>query len=343
MQYIPVVDENQIPLMPTTPAKARKLIKAELATPYWNKGVFCIRLNYTPERVYKQPIAVGVDPGSKREAFTVKSEAHTYINVQTTTPDWVKGKVEERARLRRNRRYRKAPYRANRQNRARGGLPPSTKARWGWKLRGLNWLATMFPIEVVSVEDVKAKTFKNGRKWNESFSPLEVGKEWFYAEIKKRWRLHVVPSFATYEERNELGLRKIGNKLSDSFNTHCVDSWVLANLWTGGHAAPDNTAMVYLYPLKLHRRNLHRQNFSKGGVRRPYGGTNSEGLKRGSWVKHTASGRGKSYGMCYVGGKDGKGRISLHSLETGQRLTQSAKPADCKFLCYASWRTRVAA
>lgn len=45
----------------------------------------------------------------------------------------------------------------------------------------------------------------------------------------------------------------------------------------------------------------------------------------------------------YVGGKDGKGRISLHSLETGQRLTLCVKPADCKFLCYASWRTRVAA
>lgn len=343
MQYIPVVDKNQRPLMPTTPSKARKLIKSGKATPYWNKGIFCIRLNYIPERVYKQQIAVGVDPGSKREGYTVKSEAHTYINVQTTTPTWVKGKVEERANLRRNRRYRNAPYRANRQNRARGGIPPSTKARWGWKLRVLNWLATMFPLEVVSIEDVQAETRKNGRTWNESFSPLEVGKKWFYNEIEQRWRLHIVRGYETCEERNELGLKKVKNKLSDSFYAHCVDSWVLANLWAGGHTEPDNTVMVYLYPLKLHRRNLHRQNYSKGGIRKPYGGTNSEGFKRGSWVKHTASGRGKSLGLCYVGGQDGKGRISLHSLETGKRLTQSGKPADCKFLCYASWRTRVTA
>ena len=32
--------------------------------------------------------------------------------------------------------------------------------------------------------------------------------------------------------------------------------------------------------------------------------------------------------------------ISLHSLETGKRLTQSANPQDIKFLTYNSWRKR---
>ncbi len=338
MPSVPVVDKNQSPLMPTTATKARRLIKAGQATPFWNKGVFCIRLNYVPQRVYSQPIAVGVDPGSKREGFSVKSEAHTYLNIQTTTPDWVSQKLAERANLRRNRRYRKTPYRANRKNRARGGLPPSTKARWQWKLRIISWLATMYPLDTVVVEDIKVETRKSSRKWNSSFSPLEVGKKWFYEAIEKRWRLVTYLGWETYEERLDLGLKKGGNKLSDSFFTHAVDAWTLANMWVGGHKEPDNTEMLYIYPLKLNRRNLHRQNFSKGGVRKPYGGTRSEDFKRGSWVKHQSSGRGKSHGVCYVGGCDGKGKISLHSLVTGKRLTQSAKLEDCKFLCYSSWR-----
>jgi hypothetical protein len=318
--------------MPTKPSKARKLIASGKATPFWNKGIFCIRLNYVPQRIYIQPVVVGVDPGSKREGLCVKSEAYTHLNIQTTTPNWVSKKVEERQNLRRTRRYRKAPYRANRQNRARGGIPPSTRARWQWKLRVINWLAKMYPIDTVAVEDIKAETRRSSRRWNTSFSPLEVGKKWFYGEIEKRWRLMTYGGWETCEERQELGLKKAGNKLSDSFYAHCVDAWCLANMWVGGHREPDNTDMLYLYPLKLHRRNLHRQNPSKGGVRKPYGGTQSLGAKRGSWVKHP-----KFEEICYVGGHT-SGRISLHSLETGKRIYRSAKVEDLKFLCYSSWR-----
>jgi hypothetical protein len=57
------------------------------------------------------------------------------------------------------------------------------------------------------------------------------------------------------------------------------------------------------------------------------------GLKRGSWVKHP------KFGLTYIGGTT-HGRISLHSLETGKRLTQNAKPEDCSLLTYTSWRIR---
>src|SRR3989304_749474 len=70
-------------------------------------------------------------------------------------------------------------------NRARGGIPPSTKARWNWKLRIINWLKKMFPITIIVVEDIKAWSKKNQKKWNSSFSPLEVGKKWFYQEVRK--------------------------------------------------------------------------------------------------------------------------------------------------------------
>src|SRR6516162_5748208 len=80
--FVPVVDHQQQPLMPTTPARARRWIKSGKATPFWKGGVFCVRLNQEPSARSTQPIAIGIDPGSKKEALVVKSTAHTYLNIQ---------------------------------------------------------------------------------------------------------------------------------------------------------------------------------------------------------------------------------------------------------------------
>jgi hypothetical protein len=42
----------------------------------------------------------------------------------------------------------------------------------------------MFPITMFVVEDIATAT-KGQRKWDASFSPLEVGKTWFYEELRK--------------------------------------------------------------------------------------------------------------------------------------------------------------
>src|SRR5262245_29357808 len=80
--FAPVLDRNQQPLMPTTPARARRWIRLDKATPFWKGGGISIRLNHEPSDRQTQPIAVGIDPGSKQEALVVKSTAHTYLNVQ---------------------------------------------------------------------------------------------------------------------------------------------------------------------------------------------------------------------------------------------------------------------
>ncbi|MBA3531992.1 MAG: RRXRR domain-containing protein [Ardenticatenales bacterium] len=330
MQYVPVVSSIGKPLMPCHAARARQLVRNGRAVRRFNKGIFYIQLLDRAEGDV-QPIAVGVDPGSKREGFTVKSETHTYLNVQAEAVTWVSKHVAVRKTLRRRRRGRKTPYRKNRQNRARGGIPPGTQARWQLKLRVLRWLATLYPISIVVVEDVAAVTKAGKRRWNKSFSPLEVGKAWFYAEVEKLAELWTFKGYQTAEMRHAMGLTKSKHKLSTAWEAHCVDSFVLASIVIGGHIEPDNTEMLILVPLQLHRRALHRATPQKGGVRPPYGGTKSLGFKRGSWVKHP------TWGVCYVGGTS-KGRISLHALTTGKRLTQSAQPEDCRFLCHASWR-----
>ena len=330
--FVPVVDQDNQPLMPTKPSRARWWIKEGKATPFWKRGVFCVRLNKEPSERAMQPIAVGIDPGSKKEGFTVKSEAHTYLNIQADAVTWVKDVVEVRRNMRRARRFRKTPCRKHRYNRAKSPFPPSTKARWQWKLRLCWWLSKLFPIDCFVVEDIKATT-KMGRKWNHSFSPLQVGKQWFYDKLSTLARVEIKQGYETKELRDSAGLKKTKKKLAEIFEAHCVDSWVLANGWTGGHTQPDNKRLLCITPLRFHRRQLHRLQFSKGGVRKPYGGTLSHGFKRGSLVKHP------KWGLAYVGGflKD---RISLHAVATGKRLCQNAKPADCQFLTFNTWRTR---
>jgi RRXRR protein len=335
VRFVAVVDPDQQPLMPTTPARARRWMQSGKATPFWKRGVFCVRLNVLPSDRQRQPVAVGVDPGSKKEAFTVKSEAHTFLNVQADAVTHVSKAVETRRKLRRARRFRKwrRPSRNDNRLANRPRLPPSTKARWQWKLRVCRRLAKVVPISHFVVEDVKAETRKGARCWNGSFSPLEVGKQWFYRELAEIAPVTTAQGWQTAEWRASLGLTKSGDKLSERFEAHCVDSWVLANSWVGGHEAPDNQEMLFVTALRFHRRQLHRLEPAKGGVRSPYGGRRSLGFQRGSLVKHPKC------GLAYVGGTMG-GRISLHSVATGRRLCQNAKPAECKLLCFNSIRFR---
>jgi hypothetical protein len=353
MLYVPVVDSNQKPLMPTTAIRAAKWIASKKATPFWKRGIFCVRLNVEPSSRNTQTIALGIDPGSKKEGYTAKSDSHTYLNIQADAVTWVKDAVETRRNLRRSRRNRKTPYRKCRWNRSTKAnyddfkLAPSTHARWDWKLRIVKWLSKLYPISCFIVEDIKARTKKYkdaysafgqktgaAQKFNGNFSVLEQGKKWFYEQLSKLGRLETKEGWETAELRKAHGLEKSKNKMAEVFEAHCVDSWVLANWFVGGHIKPDYKRMLCITPLRFHRRQLHVQNPTEGNIRKPYGGTRSAGFTRGSLVEHSKK------GLAYVGGTS-NGRISLHDVATGKRLGQSYKPEDCKFLSFNTWRTRL--
>jgi hypothetical protein len=236
--FVPVVDQHQQPLMPTTPARARRWIKSGKATSFWKGGIFCVRLNQEPSARHIQPVVVGIDPGSKEEALVVKSAAHTYLNIQADAVTWVKEAVQ---------------------------------TRQGWETKRL---------------------------------------------------------------RETLGLRKSSNKLAEAFSAHCVDAWVLAWAVVGGQPTPDQTRLLCVTPLRWHRRQLHRFQPERGGLRKPYGGTRSLGLTRGTLVQHP------KYGLVYVGGTL-QGKLSLHGLSTGERLCQKAKLVDCRPRVVLRWRARL--
>ena len=134
--------------------------------------------------------------------------------------------------------------------------------------------------------------------------------------------------------REIFGLNKTKQKSKRSFNSHAVDAWVMATDVTGAEK-PTEKGLFYWIPIRLHRRQLHRLQASPGGLRNPYGSTRSYGLKRGTLVEHI------KYGLAYIGGMQRKiERVSLHSIETGKRLTQHAKIPDLRVLTTISWRAQ---
>jgi hypothetical protein len=339
---VPVVDYQQRPLMPTTSARAARWIKSGKATPFWRRGIFCVRLNQEPSKRNYQPLACGIDPSSRMEGFTLKSAKHHYLNIQALAVDWVKSHIETRRNLRRSRRFRKTPCRQPRWNRLANKirLAPSTKARWQWKLRIAKWLSKIYPITVFVVEDIKSISW--GGQWGKTFSPIQVGKDWFYSQLKKLAPVELLQGHETAALRNQLGLKKSPNKMAEVFSAHCIDSFTLAYAAIGGEANPRNQDILVVTPLRFHRRQLHRLERAPGHIRSRYGGTMSAGFKRGSIVRST------KWGLSFVGGtmdkptkKDPNRKvISLHSMETGKRLTQLANPQELKFLTYNTWRTK---
>ena len=329
---VPVISITGIPLMPCHQARANELIRKGKALRRFTNGIFYIKL-LEREDGNVQEVSCGIDPGSIREGFTVKSEKYTYVNILSDAVNTVKDKLEVRRNMRRSRRFRKTPCRKNKYNRKRNKafLPPSTKARWQAKLRIVNILRKIYPIQYYVVEDVQAKNKKGQRKWNKSFSPLEIGKKWFYDQLANLGGLILKQGFETANMRKELGLVKTKNKIEEVFSAHNVDSWVLANsVFMIPQRYPDNERIIRFVPLNFYRRQLHVLKPAKGEVRKNYGGTLSLGIVRGTVVKN------KKYGLVYVGGAS-KGRLSIHDMGSGKRLSQKIKIKDIEELYKIKW------
>jgi len=340
---IPVLSIDNIPLMPTTYVRAKKLIEQNKATPFKKLNLLCIKLKFeiNNSSEQKEKIVIGIDPGSKKEAYTVKSKKNTYLNIQCDAIGYVKDKMVSRSQSRRKRRQKlrfRQPRFNNRGNSTRKNrLPPSTKARWQLKINIIKQLMLIYPITDIIIEDIKAVSKEGKKRWNKSFSPLEQGKKYFKEQIELlQLQYHQIEGYNTYKLRQNLHLSKSKDKLSEGFDAHCVDSWVIANSIVGGHSTPAHTKILFLQPIQVNRRSLHKQQHTFGNgspnknPRLRTGGTISLGLKKNSIVKWKT----KKYNeICLVGGFDKKTtKLSLVVLsgknkngKSDNRITRSAK------------------
>ncbi len=120
------------PLMPCSPPKARKLLRAGKAVPV-RRTPFVIQLT-VPTGETKQPITLGVDAGYKHVGLSATTAKEELLASEVELRQDVTGLLSNRLALRRARRNRKTRYRAPRfDNRVRskhkGWLAPSVENR----------------------------------------------------------------------------------------------------------------------------------------------------------------------------------------------------------------------
>jgi 5-methylcytosine-specific restriction endonuclease McrA len=165
MNQVFVLSSTKKPLMPTRPARARKLLTAGRAAVY-RLHPFTIILKDRDDGD-TQSVEVKVDPGSKttglalvgnfeRQGVVVLFGANINHRGQA-----MKNNLESRRSLRNNRRGRKTRYRKARflnRTKSKGWLPPSVESRVGNTESVISRLATRCPITKASVEIVKFDT-----------------------------------------------------------------------------------------------------------------------------------------------------------------------------------------
>lgn len=130
-----VIGLNGIGLMPTTPGKARKLLKAGKAEVY-QKHPFSIRLLYKTG-CNTQPVSLGIDTGESHIGIAAVSQGRVLekSDLQLRSSMEKRKLMERRKEYRRGRRYRKVRYRHPKfrfhTKRVYSSLPDKKGRHWG--------------------------------------------------------------------------------------------------------------------------------------------------------------------------------------------------------------------
>ena len=320
MNRVPVVGKNHIPLMPTKPSKARRLVRDGQAVGKFNKlGQYYIQLTFEPSGTETQTISCGLDPGKNYSGIGVQSKNYTLWTAHLFLPfETVKKRIEQRRMIRRNRRGRRInrqlPFslRSHRQkrfnNRKSQKVAPSIRANRQLEIRVISELCKIYPISSIVYEYVKADVdLTSGRKQAKSgqgFSPVMVGQKWAILQLEKLAPVVTKFGWQTSNLRKHLGLAKQKHFKGDAIpQTHAVDGLVLAatqfidylpfensegrgHCWQGLLTITNAPFFVIRRP-PISRRQLHLMIFAKGGVRRKYGGTTTPfKLRKGDIVKY---------------------------------------------------------
>ena len=109
-----VINQRKEPLMPTTPCKARKLLKQGKAKVV-KREPFTIQLLYATGET-KQNITLGVDAGSKIIVLSATTDKQELFSAEVELRNDIVKLLATRRELRRSRRNRKTRYRKPRFN-----------------------------------------------------------------------------------------------------------------------------------------------------------------------------------------------------------------------------------
>ena len=157
MNVVYVLSNQSQPLMPTTPAKARILLKQGKAKVI-RKLPFTIKLLQATNITYTQPLTHGVDTGSKTIGSAVIDPKGNVIYLsEVEIRNDIAGIMKDRAKYRRNRRNRKTRYRParwlNRKNSIKNNrFSPTMTSKINSHIKEINFVKSILPITKTILE-----------------------------------------------------------------------------------------------------------------------------------------------------------------------------------------------
>jgi RRXRR protein/HNH endonuclease len=153
--YVYVRNQDSTPLMPCTPAKARKLLQTGKAKVVAHRP-FTIQLSWSCEG-HVQPVTLGIDKGSTTTGMVCVGNGKALLAAEVHHRRDVKAKMDARRAHRKSRRARQWYRPARWQNRASskrsGRLPPSIKTNVEEVIRVVQHVP--LPISAIVIEDVQ--------------------------------------------------------------------------------------------------------------------------------------------------------------------------------------------
>lgn len=171
MVYVINIDNK--PLMPTSNAKARILLKQNKAKVKELKP-FTIQLLYKTETEYTQEITLGIDSGYANVGFSAITNKKELIVGELKLLQGMKERLLARAmyrRIRRNRlRYRKPRWNNRVKSKQKGWLAPSLQHKLDSHIKFINYLYSILPITKCIVE---VANFDIQKMNNDSISGVE--------------------------------------------------------------------------------------------------------------------------------------------------------------------------
>ncbi|MPM06346.1 hypothetical protein SDC9_52645 [bioreactor metagenome] len=151
-----VISKNGKPLMPTTPARARKMLRDGKAKCI-RRTPFTIKLLYETTS-YTQSITLGVDTGSSHVGSAAVDSAGSVVYLsETEIRNDIADKMKQRAKYRRNRRNRKTRYRQarwlNRKNSIKSDrFSPTMISKINSHLKEISFAKSLLPIAHMILE-----------------------------------------------------------------------------------------------------------------------------------------------------------------------------------------------
>ena len=338
-----VLDIDGQPLMPTSRhKKVRKLLNSHLAK-VAKRCPFTIQLLYQSTKE-TQPVSLGVDAGSRHIGLAATTEQKVVYQEELVPRNDVVKLLSARRALRSSRRSRKTRYRKPRFNnrvhsKHKGWLAPSVEVKIQEHITVIKRICQILPISDIHVETAefdlqRLKAMEEGR-------PLPVGTDYQLGEQydfynTRQYVLHrdeyTCQCCGTHDNNVKLHVhhiesRQTGGDVPNNLITlceHChkllhAGKTIIPKGKKRGHIHDAVCISKYPYakPLDIyyltktvrhHNRQIHKSNFSKGGIRKrnqaPY-------LVKGFRLFDKVLYQGKSY---FIFGRRATGFFDIRTL-----------------------------